>query len=242
MNRIFLCIIFIVTGALLLSITNAYSHSSYCSSFTGTGCNGCHPTPGTGGQPSCPNPDPTCIDKDGDGYGNPGDASCTYAARDCNDNNASINPGAVENCTDGIDNDCDQLIDSDDPSAVNCPLNCTDIDQDGYNADGGACGPVDCVDNNEFINPGVQEDCTDGIDNDCDNLIDGADPDCPAEFCGDYGSDRRRCNADPRCEYSGKSKSCSEIDTNLLDCKEKGGRWSRRTGGCVIRQKITLQK
>ena len=184
-----------------------------------------------------PTPPPTtCNDVDKDGYGDPADSTCTYAAKDCDDNNASVNPGAVENCTDGIDNDCDFLIDRDDPSAVNCPFDCTDLDNDGYSIEGTTvgCGPVDCNDANEFINPGAEEDCSDGIDNDCDNLVDGADPDCPAQSCIDYGSDRSRCNADPRCEYSGKLKSCDEIPTDQLDCEANGGRWNKRNG-CIIR-------
>ncbi len=59
---------------------------------------------------------------------------------------------------------------------------CTDNDNDGYSIEGGDCGPVDCNDDNPDINPDAIEDCTDGIDNDCDGLIDSADPDavnCP---------------------------------------------------------------
>ena len=62
-------------------------------------------------------PRTTCDDNDSDGYGNPGNVSFAKGySRDCNDSNCSINPGAVavENWTDGIDNDCDGTIDCDD--------------------------------------------------------------------------------------------------------------------------------
>lgn len=59
-------------------------------------------------------------DLDGDGYGNP---SVTVTApvappgyvaigTDCDDNNATTNPGAIEVCYDGIDNDCNGVIDN----------------------------------------------------------------------------------------------------------------------------------
>ncbi|MFH1431746.1 MAG: CARDB domain-containing protein, partial [archaeon] len=49
----------------------------------------------------------------------------------------------------------------------------TDNDNDGYD---GECN--DCNDRNPTINPGATEICTDWIDNDCDDLVDGKDPDC----------------------------------------------------------------
>ena len=56
-----------------------------------------------------------CVDLDGDGYGNPGDASCTAGpATDCNDGDDTIHPGATEVCTDGDDNECDGFADCDD--------------------------------------------------------------------------------------------------------------------------------
>ena len=47
----------------------------------------------------------TAEDGDGDGW---------YAFEDCDDGDAAINPVADEVCDDGVDNDCDGLIDLDD--------------------------------------------------------------------------------------------------------------------------------
>jgi hypothetical protein len=116
--------------------------------------------------------DPSIVDNDGDGF--------TPANGDCNDTNGAINPGAVEICTDGVDNNCNGLVDSQDSSAVNCPSACTDSDVDTYATEGGNCGQVDCDDQNAAISPAAVESCDDGIDNDCDGLIDeGCDVACP---------------------------------------------------------------
>lgn len=53
-----------------------------------------------------------CIDNDGDGYGNPGDTSCPKEPEtDCNDNDNTVNPGAVEICCDNKDNNCNNQTD-----------------------------------------------------------------------------------------------------------------------------------
>jgi hypothetical protein len=49
---------------------------------------------------------------------------------------------------------------------------CTDNDGDG------SCADVDCDDNDPFNFPGNTENCSDGQDNDCNGLIDSADPAC----------------------------------------------------------------
>ena len=49
---------------------------------------------------------PSCADNDGDTYTN---SSC--GGTDCDDSNASINPNAAEVCSDGVDNNCNGLID-----------------------------------------------------------------------------------------------------------------------------------
>ena len=114
-------------------------------------------------------------DVDGDGWLNP---AC--GGTDCDDSDAAVNPDAVEVCDDAIDNDCDGAIDMFDDD---CDVPCTDNDEDGYAVDGGECGPIDCDDANPAVNPGVVEskdagNCEDGIDNDCDGLVDAGDDGC----------------------------------------------------------------
>ncbi|MEW6079601.1 MAG: MopE-related protein [Thermodesulfobacteriota bacterium] len=126
-----------------------------------------------------------CIDADGDGYYVV--AGCGNAVNDgvdCNDNNASIHPGAREIC-EGLDNDCDGQVDegcSDDP--------CTDADSDGYYLEE-SCGNafidgVDCNDANATVHPGAAEVCNDRVDNDCDGQI---DENCTTGTCTDADKD-----------------------------------------------------
>jgi len=80
------------------------------------------------------------IDSDGDGSGldTTTALSCTQPSGfapsdvglDCNDNDALVSPTGVELCGDGIDNNCDTLID--DPSAADAVQYWTDIDGDGF--------------------------------------------------------------------------------------------------------------
>lgn len=125
---------------------------------------------------------PTCTDGDGDGYSTEG-GRCGPV--DCNDNDSYINPGAVESCTDGVDNNCNGLTDADDPVAQNCPgfEACLDDDGDMFSADGGICGPIDCDDFDALVNPGATEQCGDQIDNDCDGAIDTDDRECNGGDC-----------------------------------------------------------
>jgi hypothetical protein len=60
-------------------------------------------------------------------------------------------------------------------SKITSISNCTDSDNDGYYTGRGECGTKDCDDNDASINPGAQEICGDGIDNDCDKRRDNRD-------------------------------------------------------------------
>ena len=143
--------------------------------LTGTTCDA---VPGVPQTEICDNVDNDCngqddngCDDDMDGYcdatmelnGLPDICPNTLSADllDCQDNNASINPGATEICGDSVDSDCDG-----DPS--NGCADCNpqvDADFDGSNE----CD--DCDETNGSIYPGATELC-DGRDNDCDDLID----------------------------------------------------------------------
>jgi hypothetical protein len=65
-------------------------------------------------------------DADGDGYN-----STTYSGNDCNDMNSNIHPG-VPDISDGIDNDCDGLIDEDVPYRIELTL--TDVSGQAINS------------------------------------------------------------------------------------------------------------
>jgi hypothetical protein len=114
-------------------------------------------------------------DSDGDGY-----ESIGCGGDDCDDINKNINPKAFDDC-DNIDNDCDGIKDEGNcdktPPPPGCgvgPLegkvcSCADGDGDGFR--NSFCGGNDCNDTDPFINPNMADVC-DGIDNDCDGIID----------------------------------------------------------------------
>jgi lysyl endopeptidase len=53
-----------------------------------------------------------CSDEDGDGYGGMASPLCTYPEEDCDDTDPDVNPGVTEDCSNGIDDDCDGLADN----------------------------------------------------------------------------------------------------------------------------------
>ncbi len=149
-------------------------------------CNGTTPWPSRSAcQYGCADgaclTEPTeCTDADGDTFAVEGGACGPV---DCDDSNPSVNPGAAEVCDNGIDDDCNGLADAEDPVC----LVCTDSDSDGFAAEGGACGQVDCDDSNPSVNPGAAEVCDNGIDDDCNGLADAEDLACLV--CTDFDGD-----------------------------------------------------
>jgi len=105
-----------------------------------------------------------CADNDGDGFD---------VSEDCNDNDPNVNPDAIEICEDGIDNDCDDGIDDQDLEGC-----CTDGDGDGFFVEVGCGEEADCDDAVPENFPGNEEIC-DGIDNNCNDLIDEECPSSP---------------------------------------------------------------
>jgi hypothetical protein len=150
-----------------------------------TACNG------IAAETSCDDGD----DNDGDAYTDCDDSDCGTdsvclpvdndndgfdTTVDCNDEESSINPNALEVCDDGVDNNCDGT--TNEGCTVGTPeidddgdQYCDDADLDGVCTDGSLAG--DCDDGDAAINPGAIESstdtdlvCGDDIDQNCDGL------------------------------------------------------------------------
>jgi hypothetical protein len=154
-------------------------------------------------------------DDDEDGY-----YSVEIGGEDCDDTDPSINPDAVEIC-DGVDNDCDDKTDAEDPDLIDGITGHVDRDGDGF---GDAdtiitCDPSeiiadgsDCDDTDPSINPDATEVC-DSIDNDCDALVDGMDPDTDGDGDGFSGC-ADDCADDNDAIHPDADEICDGIDNN----------------------------
>ncbi len=150
-------------------------------------------------------------DADGDGYDE---------RVDCDDAAAAVHPGAEERCN-GVDDDCDGYVDSDDPDLTDAWIGYADQDSDGWGDDAtriSSCEPVsgfvpepgDCDDGDAAVNPGAEELCN-GADDDCDGEIDEdlADlsswyPDADGDGYGDEDAVVEACEApDDHIELGG---------------------------------------
>ena len=188
-------------------------------------------------------------DADADGYGDAAvsDVACTQPsgtvadATDCDDADATVNPGATESCN-LVDDDCDGTVDESD--AIDASLWFGDADADGYGdaavwavactqPSGTVADATDCDDADATVNPGATEVPYDAIDQDCDGSdlcdadADGFDaPECDGTDCDD---DDDTVNPDAEDTwYDGVDSDCDEwsdydADGDGFDSESYGG-------------------
>jgi hypothetical protein len=151
------------------------------------------------------------VDADGDGY-----------ADECDDNNASVFPGAVELC-DGLDNNCDGIVDNDPSDGLTWYV---DGDADGFGNPSSSvlscdrpdglyvANDRDCDDTNAKTNPTSYEIC-DNVDNDCNGDIDD-----DAINAGTWYTD---ADADGHGDPTKDITACDQPDNTVLvadDCDD----------------------
>jgi len=163
----------------------------------------------------CENGNPEAYDVDDDGY--------TSCGGDCNDNDSDVHPGAIETA-DGVDEDCDDIIDE--------GTEAYDDDGDGYTELEG-----DCNDGDEDVNPGMTEDYTNGVDDDCDGMTDRGSDDADGDGYSEDGGDCDELDGDiypgaPELA-DGKDNDCDGvIDEGTVDFDDDGDLMTETGGDC----------
>jgi hypothetical protein len=188
---------------------------------------------------NCDGTEACYVDGDGDGYhdgatmvlstdtdcDDPGEADASASSGECDDTDATINPGATEIAGDGVDQDCD--------GTETCYL---DADDDGYRPDTTstvasadtdcedttealATDPSgDCEDSDAAINPGATEVCDAlDVDEDCNGTAEEADP-------GLDESSASTWHVDSDVDGYG-----DESDTGTVSCDDPSGTITYRT-------------
>lgn len=177
------------------------------------------------------------FDNDGDGYGigageclcEPKDPKQVTLPGDCDDASTGVNPSINEACN-FVDDDCDGA--TDESFADGCETMYFDGDHDGYGdsavtdclckeSDDYKLESGDCDDTDPLSSPGAEELC-DGVDNNCDGVIDeenalGCTPYYLDQDKDSYGlSDQLKCLCDKIGDYtSTKGGDCDDTEYNI---------------------------
>ena len=158
---------------------------------------------------------PSAYDVDADGY--------TSCGGDCDDSNPTVSPSAIESC-DLIDNDCDGIIDEN--------TECYDDDGDGYSEFNG-----DCNDNDPAVHGEQNEIPGNGIDDNCDGIVDDESIDLDGDGYSEYGGDCDDSNPEinPAATEAADSldNNCDgTIDENTENYDDDGDGYSEFSGDC----------
>jgi hypothetical protein len=175
------------------------------------------------------------IEDDGDGVCEAVDGESTVST-DCNDSNASVNPGATEIC-DGIDNNCNSLTDEDLIALLN--PNQMGVCAGSKKTCEGASGWV--VDYSSIATYEPVETTCDTLDNDCDAAVDEnltttyyqdadidtyGNPSVSQNVClqpAGYVLDGTDCNDSNASVNPGATEICDGIDNNCNSLTDEGG-------------------
>lgn len=163
---------------------------------------------------------PPCADADEDGW--------TVCDGDCDDNDPSVNPLQPETC-DGIDNDCNGLIDGEDPDLNGqgqpCASGLPGICAEGRMLCGN--GQWNCV---SWITPDLEEEVCNGQDDNCDGVVDETDPNlgvpCLTGLPGQCASGHLVCvSPQLACEQdlAAGDEVCDGLDNDCDGAVDEGG-------------------